>query len=139
MNISFDKSVYKNFFSKTHAMEHGCLGVVSFITLFFGPFGWIFSIGSHIVLALGNLVYDSYKKVDTILENMKNFKKNLKIKFDGDKNDKILDYISKLRQSIEKEIELIVNSQNSEFRGIRDNKKAFDEIINKFKEICNIK
>ena len=139
MNVSYDKSIYKNFFSKAHVMEHSFLGVGSLIAFFFGPIGWAVSISSHILLLLGNFAYDSYKKVDTIVENMENFKKNLKIKFDGDKKDKILDYMYKLKQNIEKEIELIVNSQNSEFRGIRDNKKAFDDIINKFKEICKIK
>lgn len=139
MNISFDNSIFKNFFSVNHIIEHSFLGVISFITLFFGPWGWTFSIGSHIVLALGNLGYDAYKKVDTIEENMKNFRKKLKIKFDGDKNDKILDYMIKLKQNIEKEIDLIVNSQNSEFNGIKENRKAFDAIINKFKEINDIK
>ena len=70
---------------------------------------------------------------------MKKFRKNLEIKFDSDKNDKILDYMAKLKQNAEKEIDLIVNSQNSEFKGIKENRKAFDLIINEFKEINNIK
>ena len=40
---------------------------------------------------------------------------------------------------MDKEIEIIVNSQNSEFKGIKNNIKAFDEIVKEFKEINNIK
>ena len=45
--------------------------------------------------------------------------------------------MTKLKQNTEKEIDLIVNSQNSEFKGIKENRKAFDLIINEFKEINN--
>ena len=97
-NISFDNTIYKNFFSKKHVLEHGVWGVVSIVCFFLGPVVWSISIGIHAMIAIGNFTYDIYKTVDTIIENMQKFKKNLKLKFEGDKNDKILDNINKLKK-----------------------------------------
>lgn len=69
---------------------------------------------------------------------MEKFKSNIKIKFDGDKQ-KFKEYINGLKIDVEKEIELIVDSQNSEFKGIKQNRKVFDKFVNHFKKLNNIK
>ena len=136
-NISFNDEIYKNFFSVKHGISHISLGVVEFlvgISLSFGPISWVFAIFLHVVLAGGFLIYDNVNKIDALEENMKTFKKNLKIKFKGDK-EKIVEILTNMKNSTEKGIELFIDSQNSEFKGIKKNKHDFDILFDKFKNL----
>ena len=65
---------------------------------------------------------------------MNDFKKNLGIKFEGNK-DKIETIISKMKKDTIKEIEKFVDSQNSEFKGIKSHKAEFEKIYSHFKQM----
>lgn len=135
-NISFENKIYKHLFSKAHLYEHTGLLVFSIIL---GVVGLpVLSIGIHIICGLINFFYDHSKKIDTLKENMETFKRKLEIKLNGDQR-KFLDSLEALKNNVEKEIELIVDSQNAEFKGIKDNQLAFKKLIEQFKEINNIK
>ena len=41
------------------------------------------AIGIHVVIDLGSYVYGKFKEKENLIKNMKDFKKNLGIKFEG--------------------------------------------------------
>ena len=139
--INFNDSVFKNFYSKGHLLGHvgtavaegiGIAGLLYAGAAVTGPVGWGITIGIHVVIALGNYVYNKKKKKKTLIENMKEFKKNFEIKFEGNK-DKIETIILKMKNDTEKEIEKFVDSQNSEFKGIKLHKSEYEKIYSHFK------
>ncbi len=131
--VSFDNSIYKNLISMDHFFTHGGLLLIELLC----PISWFICLIPHALIGVGMFIYDTYKKLDTIKENMKKFKENLKIKFEGDK-EKIIYDITEQKNNFEKEIELIVDSKNSDFKGIKENRVAFDELVNQFIEMNKI-
>ena len=140
-DIYFDNEIYKNLFSMNHLFEH--LYIVWF-TIYLGIFtsftagGVGIALISHGILTFGNYIFDKLKKIDILIENMKKYEKNLEIKFDEEKK-KIETILYKLKIGVEKEIESFVDSQNSEFKGIKNNKEFFDKLYSEFKKINHIK
>ena len=65
---------------------------------------------------------------------MNNLKKNMNIKFEGNK-EKIETIILKMKKEIDNDIETIVDSQNSEFNGIKSHKQEYNEIYSEFKKL----
>ena len=141
--INFNDSVLKHFYSKGHFLGHvgvgiaegiGVAGLIYAGAVITGPIGWGVAIGIHFVIALGTLIYDKSKEKKTLVENMEELKKSLIIKYDGNE-DKIKNIILKMKEESEKEIERFVDSQNSEFKGIKLHKKEYDKIYSDFKQI----
>ena len=65
---------------------------------------------------------------------MDKLKKSLIIKYEGNE-DKIKNIILKMKEESEKEIEKFVDSQNSEFKGIKLHKNEYEKIYSDFKQI----
>ena len=142
-SLNFNDSVYKNFFSKKHLISHvgvaaaegiGIAGLIYAGAAFTGPVGWGIAIGIHAIMSLGFLLYDNSKKIDSLKNNMLELKKNLMIKFDGNK-DKIESIILNMKKKIDNDIESIVDSQNTEFNGIKSHKSEYEKIYSDFKNL----
>jgi len=141
-SLNFNDSIYKNFFSKKHLISHvGIAAAESFgAGLFYagsvltGPVGLTVAIGIHFIMALGFYFYDSSEKKTTLIKNMNELKKNINIKFEGNK-EKIETIILKIKKEIDNSIETIVDSQNSEFNGIKSHKQEYNKIYSEFKKL----
>ena len=135
-----DDSIYKNFFSFGHGITHiGILGtevIIRVCTAPFGPVAWMLAFAVHGAFAGGTALYDKLNKKKTLLKNLKKFKKELEIQLEGNKGS-IIDFILGLHNDILKELEYLIDLQNSEFKGIKNKKKEFDNIFDKFKKIYN--
>ena len=138
ININFDSSIFPNFYSISHLGTHmGILaaeGVAFWLSVFSGPFGWISAIGIHAVVVLFNYIKDNSNKNNTLKKNMEDFKTNLKEKF-TEYESKIVEILINLKNDTEKEIENFVDSQKSEFKGIKENEEKYKKIVNDFKKI----
>ena len=142
-SLNFNDSIYKNFFSKKHLFSHvgvaaaegiGIAGLIYAGAAFTGPVGWGVAIGIHVVMSLGFLLYDKTKKIDSLKNNMLELKKNLIIKLEGNK-DKIESIILNMKKKIDNDIESIVDSQNTEFNGIKSHKSEYEKIYSDFKNL----
>ena len=143
LNIEIDKIddfIYINLFSFGHGIIH--IGILSLEFMFrvctapFGPVAWMFAFALHGGFAAGTALYDTRHKKETLLKNLKKFKKELEIQLEGNK-DSIIDIILSLHNDILKKLEYLIDLQNSEFKGIKNKKKEFDNIFDKFKKIYN--
>ncbi len=65
---------------------------------------------------------------------MKNLREKLIVNFEGNKI-KIDEYLIGLKNDTQKKIENFVDSQNSEFKGIKEHKNEYDNIYNEFKKM----
>ena len=65
---------------------------------------------------------------------MNDIKKNVEIKFEGFK-DNIETVILKMKNDTQEEIEKFVDSQKSEFKGIKSHKSEYEKIYSDFKGI----
>ena len=139
--ITFDNNIYKNFYSKAHLIKHAILGVIE---LGIGVMettslpGFLLGVSFHFLLAFGTYIYDLKKEIITLKENMQNFDKSLIIKFEGDKI-KIEEILKVIRTGVENGIEAFVDSQNSEFKGIKKSKNIYNKLYSEFKNINHIK
>ncbi len=140
LDIKIDDTVFKNFKSKGHLFTHfGILAtevIVRVCTAPFGPIGWGIAIGIHGVFAVGTALYDKINKKNTLIKNVEKFKNQLKKKINGNKKA-INELLYNLREDILKELENIIDLQNSEFEGIKNKKEEFLNIFNKFIKIYN--
>ena len=142
--INFNDSVFINFISKGHLIGHIGIGVTEGIVagiLYFasiavsGPVGWGIAIGIHAFTALSTFIYDKTHKNKNLIENMKDFEKNLLIQLDCNK-EKIETIMLNMKRDTENEIERFVDSQNSDFKMIKKHKSEYDKIYSDFKQIC---
>ena len=99
------------------AEDIGIAGLLYAGAAVIGPIKWGVAIGNHIIIALGTYIYDKSQEKEALIENMKDFKKKLSLS-----NLMVIKIKLKLlymKNDTEKEIEKCVDSQNSEFRGIK--------------------
>ena len=104
------------------------------------PIGFFFGLGIlglHSFLALGVLLYDKINLTDTLIENMEDYKKHLIVQFDGIE-DKIEERINKIKIKAENQIKFFVQSQNTEFKGIKNNMKEYEALFNDIKKMYEI-
>ena len=65
---------------------------------------------------------------------MENYKTNLEEKF-TEYESKIVEILINLKNDTEKEIENFVDSQKSEFKGIKENEEKYKKIVDDFKKM----
>ena len=82
---------------------------------------------------MGVLLYDKINLTDTLIENMEDYKKHLIVQFDGIEN-KIEERINKIKIKAENQIKFFVQSQNTEFKGIKNNMKVYESLFNDIKK-----
>ena len=134
--INFNDSIYKNIKSKKHVLTQiGLIGIEALVgvTLFSNPLA--FTLGAINIFVFGtNFIIDKNNEKKTLINNMKKFKKIFDIRFEGITTN-IKEIIYKIYNDIVKEIDNYVDSQNSDFRGIKAKKVEFDNICENFKKI----
>ena len=135
--INFISIIFPNFLSIRHLGTHGLILVAEGVAYglligWSGPIGWIFAIGIHGVVAWLNYRKDNNKK--SLKKNMEDYKTNLEKKF-TEYESKIVEILINLKNDTEKEIENFVDSQNSVFKGIKENEEKYKKIVNDFKKI----
>ena len=81
-----------------------------------------------------NFIIDKKNEKKTLVNNMKKFKKIFYVRFEGNITN-IKEMIYNIYNDIVKEIDNYVDSQNSEFKGIKAKKVEFDNICENFKNI----
>ena len=86
---------------------------------------------------MGVLLYDKINLTDTLIENMEDYKKHLIVQFDGIEN-KIEERINKIKIKAENQIKFFVQSQNTEFKGIKNNMKEYESLFNDIKKMYEI-
>ena len=86
---------------------------------------------------MGVLLYDKINLTDTLIENMEDYKKHLIVQFDGIEN-KIEERINKIKIKAENQIKFFVQSQNTEFKGIKNNMKVYESLFNDIKKMYEI-
>ena len=134
--INFNDSIYKNTKSKKHVLTQIGLIVIEAlvgVTLFFNPLAFTF--GAINIFVFGtNFIIDKINEKKTLINNMKKFKKIFYIRFEGN-TIYIKKMIYNIYNYIVKEIDNYVDSQNSDFRGIKAKKMEFDHVCENFKKI----
>ena len=68
---------------------------------------------------------------------MEDYKKHLIVQFDGIEN-KIEERINKIKIKAENQIKFFVQSQNTEFKGIKNNMKVYESLFNDIKKMYEI-
>ena len=68
---------------------------------------------------------------------MEDYKKHLIVQFDGIEN-KIEERINKIKIKAENQIKFFVQSQNTEFKGIKNNMKEYESLFNDIKKMYEI-
>ena len=135
-DVNFISIIFPNFLSIRHLGTLGLIlaaeGVAYLFSFFSGPIGWISAIGIHGVVALINYIKDNNKK--SLKKNMEDYKKNLEKKF-TEYESKIVEILINLKNDTEKEIENFVDSQNSVFKGIKENEEKYKKIVDDFKKM----
>jgi len=136
--INFNIKIYRNFISGYHLFEHVGLtaleaffGVTGFLS---GGIGFLIAIGLHGIIAAGNFFGDKIKKREVLQKNMISLKNILEKKIGGEE-EKFKKVLLNMKENAIKEIELYVDSQNSEFKGIKENTQKFNEIYSSLKKI----
>ena len=133
ININFDSSIFLNFYSLDHLKTHMGIIVATSIFSLIGPIGWICAIGIHGAIAYSKLKKDIDNEKNTLKKNMEDYKKNLKVKFEG--NESIMvEILINLKKDAEKKIENFINSQKNVFKGIQKHKTKYKEILDDFKQ-----
>ena len=116
-------------------ISEGAVGAIGFFLFgISGPIGWIVAGGIHGIVAGYNYRKDKSNEKQTLKENMKNLREQLIVKFEGYKM-KIDEYLIELKNDTQKQIENFVDSQNSEFKRIKEHKNEYDNIYNEFKKM----
>ena len=147
LKIDSDNSVFKKFMNIKHLISHigigfceGFGGLLYMGLLGTNPFGLFFGLGIlsiHSILALSTFLYDKVNLTDTLIMNINEFKGKLIVRFDGLESE-IEESIKKIKETAEKQIEFFVDSQNAEFKKIKENKSKFDDLFDKFKKMYEV-
>ncbi len=136
ININPDSSTDPIFYSTPHLGTHiGILAAeVGAIWLSVLSGGWIRAIVIHGVFALIKYIKDNDNRKNTLKKNMEDIKKNLEVKIEGYESI-IVEILINLKNDTEKEIENFVDSQNSVFKGIKENEEKYKKIVDDFKKM----